>query len=262
MALQRGTPIDPRLQMLDVSPALQAGALELQSMVNLNESIQGAVQNFQEKQEEKKQKQITMNALRDLIPGMSDDVYKAATNDKNVRDSLFDAKKIKEQADSDRLTKLGYLASQIEDPEERMKYLESQGIVIPFDVLDFEIGLSTERQQVLDFIKQNPNEEGNRKRLFALGVPSREVDNLLEGYKSSVKTPTKDSETVEPKMTAEEEKQFIEEASPVGAIKSAVGSTVETAKDVASDRGPSSSQFIMDFVNPNFLRSQFGPPKQ
>ncbi len=90
MALQRGTPIDPRLQMLDVSPALQAGALELQSMVNLNESIQGAVQNFQAKQEEKEQKKITINALRGFAPGLSEDMYNAAASDETVKKSLFD----------------------------------------------------------------------------------------------------------------------------------------------------------------------------
>lgn len=70
MALQRGTPIDPRLQMLDVSPALQAGALELQSMVNLNESIQGAVQNFQEKQEEKKMTKMRAQTIEKFLPNL------------------------------------------------------------------------------------------------------------------------------------------------------------------------------------------------
>tara|TARA_R110002012_G_scaffold8674_4_gene39948 strand:+ start:152 stop:937 length:786 start_codon:yes stop_codon:yes gene_type:complete len=70
MALQRGTPIDPRLQMLDVSPALQAGALELQSMVNLNESIQGAISNFQEKQEEKKMTKMRAQTIEKFLPNL------------------------------------------------------------------------------------------------------------------------------------------------------------------------------------------------
>ena len=77
------------LSQLDISPALQAGALEAQAAVNLASSVNQAVENFQAKQEEKKQKEMTVSALRSFVPGLTEDMYKAAANDSAVKDSLL-----------------------------------------------------------------------------------------------------------------------------------------------------------------------------
>jgi len=85
--LRGTTPI--QLSQLDITPAIQAAALEQQAAVNLAGSINQAVQNFQAKQEERKQKEMTVSALRSFVPGLSEDLYKAAANDKGVRDNLM-----------------------------------------------------------------------------------------------------------------------------------------------------------------------------
>ena len=85
--LRGSTPI--QLSQLDITPAIQAGALEQQAAVNLAGSINQAVQNFQAKQEEKKQKEMTVSALRNFVPGLSEDLYRAAANDDSVKDSLM-----------------------------------------------------------------------------------------------------------------------------------------------------------------------------
>ena len=85
--LRGSTPI--RLSQLDISPAIQAGALEQQAAVNLASSVNQAVQNFQAKQQEKEQKKMTANALRQFVPGLSEDLYKAAANDPTVKDNLL-----------------------------------------------------------------------------------------------------------------------------------------------------------------------------
>ena len=77
--LRGSTPI--KLQQLDISPAIQAGALEQQAIVNMYSGIQQGIQNFQDKQEKKQQNEMTVNALKQFVPGLGDDVYKAISKD-------------------------------------------------------------------------------------------------------------------------------------------------------------------------------------
>ena len=58
--LRGSSPI--RLSQLDISPAIQAGALEAQAAVNLASSVNQAIKDFSDKQEEKKQKKMTIAA--------------------------------------------------------------------------------------------------------------------------------------------------------------------------------------------------------
>jgi len=67
MALQRSTAVDPRLGALNLDPIMQANAIEQQSLVDLNKSILDSVQNYQTKQEEKKQKEIGIKSIQDLM---------------------------------------------------------------------------------------------------------------------------------------------------------------------------------------------------
>ena len=97
--LRGSSPI--RLQQLDISPAIQAGALEQQAAVNLADSINQAVGNFQAKREEKKQKEMTVGFLRDFVPGLSEEAYKAAASDKSVRDNLLLFGREQAQAEAD-----------------------------------------------------------------------------------------------------------------------------------------------------------------
>ena len=79
-----------RLPQLDISPAIEAGALEAEAAVNLSNSINQAVENFQAKQQEKEQKKMTANALRQFIPGLGEDVYNAISKDPQILKSMTD----------------------------------------------------------------------------------------------------------------------------------------------------------------------------
>ena len=70
--LRGSSPI--QLSQLDISPAIQAGALEQQAAVNLASSVNQAVLDFQAKQQEKEQKKMTANALRQFVPGLGEDI--------------------------------------------------------------------------------------------------------------------------------------------------------------------------------------------
>lgn len=86
--LRGSSPI--QLSQLDISPALQAGALEQQAAVNLASSVNQAVQDFQAKQQEKEQKKMTANALRQFIPGLGEEVYSAIAKDPQILKSMSD----------------------------------------------------------------------------------------------------------------------------------------------------------------------------
>ena len=86
--LRGSTPI--RLSQLDISPAIQAGALEQQAAVNLATGINKAIENFQVKQEQKKQKEMTTSALRQFVPGLDEELYKAASNDPDVKKMVLE----------------------------------------------------------------------------------------------------------------------------------------------------------------------------
>ena len=251
--LRGSSPI--QLSQLDISPAIQAGALEAQAAVNLASSINKAIGDFQVKQEEKKQKEMTISALKDLMPGMTENVYKAAASNKDVRDSLFKAQEIQQQAEADRLGKIGYIANTIEDADERARYLESQGIIIPFDRADFEFSLDELESGLLEQVKANPDDEDAAITLYKLGVATRDIPSLLDEYRAEVPKEKDIKETVEAvkeKMTKEEEEQFLEKGKPTEAIKTAVKGVVQDV--IAEDpvRG------IQSFLNPSFLRGGFG----
>jgi hypothetical protein len=85
---QRGvSPV--RLSQLDVRPAVEAAQMVAAAKANLNSSIGQSVLKFQKKQQEKKQKEMTVNALKSFAPGLNEDMYKAAANDDSVKDSLM-----------------------------------------------------------------------------------------------------------------------------------------------------------------------------
>ena len=84
--LKGSSPI--RLSQLDISPLIQAGALEQQAAVNLASSVNQAVQDFQAKQQEKEQKKMTANALRQFIPGLGEEVYSAIAKDPQILKSM------------------------------------------------------------------------------------------------------------------------------------------------------------------------------
>ena len=85
--LRGSSPI--QLSKLDFSPVAQAASVQAQAIMNVANSLNQAVEKFQAKKEEKKQKEMTVNALRSFVPGLSEDLYKAAANDESVKDSLM-----------------------------------------------------------------------------------------------------------------------------------------------------------------------------
>ena len=92
--LRGSTPI--RLSQLDISPAIQAGALEQQAITNMYSGIQQGIQNFQEKQEKKQQNEMTVNALKQFVPGLGDDVYKAISKDPQILKYMGDIANIQQ----------------------------------------------------------------------------------------------------------------------------------------------------------------------
>jgi hypothetical protein len=92
--LRGSTPI--RLSQLDISPAIESGALEQQAIVNMYSGIQQGIQNFQDKQEKKQQNEMTVNALKQFVPGLGDDVYKAISKDPQILKSMGDIANIQQ----------------------------------------------------------------------------------------------------------------------------------------------------------------------
>ena len=86
--LKGSTPV--RLSQLDVSPMARAAKMVEASNVNLAESFNKSITAFQDKQQEKKDKELTIQALEQLVPGLDNSVYKAAANDEDVKKSLIE----------------------------------------------------------------------------------------------------------------------------------------------------------------------------
>lgn len=206
--LRGSTPI--QLRQLDISPAIQAGALEQQAAVNLASGINDAIKNFTEKQEEKKQKKMTISALEELVPGMSKEFYTAAAGNKDLQSSLIDAEVARKKAEDQRLTQGAYYLS-LFPQEQREDLAEELGLplppepeVIPFDIEGFEtriIGAGNKKlEEQLEAIKQNPDNPLNVQALELLGMPADAIPSYLESLKAArteeLVTPTPIGETV------------------------------------------------------------------
>ena len=125
--LRGSTPI--QLRQLDMSPAIQAGALEQQAIVNMYSGIQQGIQNFQEKQEKKQQNEMTVNALKQFVPGLGDDVYKAISKDPQILKSMGDIANIQQARQEQEI---------IQREDERM--LQQRDILEQAIVANAEIG--------------------------------------------------------------------------------------------------------------------------
>ena len=66
--LRGSSPI--QLSQLDISPAIQAGALEQQAIVNLASSVNQAVQDFQAKQQEKEMTKMRAQTIEQFLPNL------------------------------------------------------------------------------------------------------------------------------------------------------------------------------------------------
>ena len=111
--LRGSTPI--QLQQLDISPAIQAGALEQQAITNMYSGIQKGIQNFQEKQEKKQQNEMTVNALKQFVPGLGDDVYKAISKDPQILKSMGDIANIQQARQEQEILATEFEASKADD---------------------------------------------------------------------------------------------------------------------------------------------------
>ena len=111
--LRGSTPI--QLRQLDISPAIEAGALEQQAIVNMYSGIQQGIQNFQDKQEKKQQNEMTVNALKQFVPGLGDDVYKAISKDPQILKSMDDIANIQQARQEREILATEFEASKADD---------------------------------------------------------------------------------------------------------------------------------------------------
>jgi hypothetical protein len=185
--LRGSTPI--RLSQLDISPAIQAGALEQQAAVNLAGSINQAVQNFQAKQQEKEQKKMTANALRQFVPGLSEDLYKAAANDDSVKDSLMLFGR--EQAKADAELELAQLEAQqppkLSAQEEKIQIFQDTFNLSRQDAVDLAQG--TKRFITDPITKKSAIVNIRTNEVTPVDVPQEAQDTIV----SDTTLPTEDS---------------------------------------------------------------------
>ena len=151
--LRGSSPI--QLSQLDISPALQAGALEQQAAVNLSGSINQAVQDFQAKQQEKEQKKMTANALRQFIPGLGEEVYSAIAKDPQILKSMSDLTNI-----------------QAAQQEQEILAQEQQRVQEQRDILEKAIMPNTDTSGLID-------KEGVKRTFIQLGGTDESVLGLF-----------------------------------------------------------------------------------
>jgi hypothetical protein len=143
------------LSQLDISPAIQAGALEQQAIVNLSNSVNEAVQNFQAKQQEKEQKKMTANALRQFVPGLGEEVYGAIAKDPQILKSMSDLTNI-----------------QAAQQEQEILAQEQQRVQEQRDILEKAIMPNTDTSGLID-------KEGVKRTFIQLGGTDESVLGLF-----------------------------------------------------------------------------------
>ncbi len=141
--LKGSTPLDPRFSSLDISPALQAGAMEQQAILDVATGINQAVQSIQEKQMQKKDQEMRMSALSPLLtesgiagaPGT--DTYNAALKQLAKSDDFLKTVTNLETARINSMVKL----SEIQEAEREAEIQPFSGIEMsnPRQVVDTSI---------------------------------------------------------------------------------------------------------------------------
>ncbi len=117
--LRGSSPI--RLQQLDISPAIQAGALEQQAAVNIGQSIQQAALNFAQKQEEKKQEQLGISSIQSLLGIEDQNLAKAIYKDPSVRAAYENQADIQRQIQLAQIEELSEIQkARLEGPQGRI----------------------------------------------------------------------------------------------------------------------------------------------
>jgi len=273
--LRGSTPI--RLSQLDISPAIQAGALEQQAAVNLASGINDAIKNFAEKQEEKKQKKMTISALEELVPGMSKEFYTAAAGNKDLQSSLIDAQVARQKAEAERIGQGGYYLQQF-PIEQRPQIAKELGLpyaeapelvdtdvvpadgvtpqVIDFDIEGFEFKVSENPRykKLLEQIKQDPNNPDSIKALEGLAKKLNISTDFIPSYLEYLKQPTPTE------MLIEEDEVAVSE--PQEATRTARGRLIQTEAEAPSIeyiRGPRGRMIATNiesdlFRTPTFVR--------
>ena len=277
--LRGSSPI--QLSQLDISPALQAGALEQQAAVNLASSVNEAIKDFSNKQEEKKQKKMTIAALEELVPGMSKEFYAAASTDKDLRNSLIDAEEARKRAEAERIGQGGYYLQQfpIEQRPQIAKELglpyaeaaEAQEVVdtdvvpadgvtppvIDFDIEGFEFKVSENPRykQLLDQIKKDPNNPDSVKALEGLAKKLNISTDFIPSYLEYLKQPTPTE------MLIEEDEVTVSE--PQEATRTARGRLIQTQAEAPSIeyiRGPRGRMIATNIESDVFRLPEFVRP--
>jgi hypothetical protein len=252
--------------------------LEQQAAVSLASSINQAVKDFTDKQEEKKQKKMTISALEELVPGMSKEFYVAASTDKDLRNSLIDAEEARKRAEAERIGQGGYYLQQF-PIEQRPQIAKELGLpyaeapeavdtdvipadgvtppVIDFDIEGFEFKVSENPRykQLLDQIKRDPNNPDSAKALEGLAKKLNISTDFIPSYLEYLKQPTPTE------MLIEEDEVTVSE--PQEATRTARGRLIQTEAEAPSIdyiRGPRGRMIATNIESDLFRTPAFARP--
>jgi hypothetical protein len=239
--------------------------------------VNQAIKDFSDKQEEKKQKKMTIAALEELVPGMSKEFYAAASTDKDLRNSLIDAEEARKRAEAERIGQGGYYLQQF-PIEQRPQIAKELGLpyaeapelvdtdvvpadgvtpqVIDFDIEGFEFKVSENPRykKLLEQIKQDPNNPDSIKALEGLAKKLNISTDFIPSYLEYLKQPTPTE------MLIEEDEVAVSE--PQEATRTARGRLIQTEAEAPSIeyiRGPRGRMIATNiesdlFRTPTFVR--------
>tara|TARA_R100000278_G_scaffold101375_1_gene77920 strand:- start:185 stop:979 length:795 start_codon:yes stop_codon:yes gene_type:complete len=158
--LRGSSPI--RLSQLDVTPMVQAAQTLEAANVNLNNAINQSILSFAQKQEQKKQDKIGIQAIQNMF-GLDETTAKAMYKDDVVRDAFV----MKQKADADLVRK------QKEQVELEILQGEQQRVQEQRDILERAIMPNTDTSGMVD-------KEGVKRTFIQLGGTDESVLGLFD----------------------------------------------------------------------------------
>ena len=143
--LARSTPIDPRLQMIDMQPLIQAAQVREKARADLNKSVVDAIDDFNKKKKKQMEEKISIKNIQELLgvdnPALAKDLLKNPI--------VLEAYKYQQQADA-RANEEALKAQELENAKNAAIEQERR---IQLD--------KSNRQAAIDAVAVNTDTEGN-----------------------------------------------------------------------------------------------------